>query len=281
MQKIMAIFAHPDDEGVVGGTLAAYARQGMEVTLVCATRGEAGEISDPALATAETLGTVRQKELDAACEILGIQQLYFLDYCDSGMAGTAENGRPTSFVRADPVEVLGKLVGLMRQLKPDIVITFEPFGWYGHPDHQATSRWATAAYTLAGDAAAYPDKGRAWQPRRLFHAVIPVSTFQTMLQEAAASGNFEVDNIAENIPVEQQLKTEAAVTHIVDVTPLFDIKQNAMRAHHTQFSEEHMFSKMPRETIIKAMGNEYFIQVFPVPAESLTQDPLLDLFAGL
>ena len=96
MQKIMAIFAHPDDEGAVAGTLAMYASQGMEVTLVCATRGEAGEISDPALATAETLGTVRQKELEAACEILGIQQLYFLDYCDSGMAGTAENGKATS-----------------------------------------------------------------------------------------------------------------------------------------------------------------------------------------
>ena len=181
MQKIMAIFAHPDDEGAIGGTLAAYARQGMEVTLVCTTRGEAGEISDPALATAETLGEVRQRELEAACQILGIEQLYFLDYCDSGMEGTAENGRPTAFMQADPVEVKGKLVGLMRQLEPDIVITFEPFGWYGHPDHIATSRWATEAYALAGNATAYPDKGAAWQPQRLFHAVIPPSTTRTFL----------------------------------------------------------------------------------------------------
>jgi LmbE family N-acetylglucosaminyl deacetylase len=281
MQKIMAIFAHPDDEGAIGGTLAAYARQGAEVTLVCTTRGEAGQISDPALATAETLGEVRQKELEAACQIIGIQQLQFLDYRDSGMAGTAENGNPHAFVQADPAEVTGKLVSLIRRLKPNIVITFEPFGWYGHPDHQATSRWATEAYALAGDATAYPDSGATWQPQRLFHAVIPFSKFRAMIQEAAAGGYFESHDLIESIPQEQLIKTESEVTHVIDVTALFDIKQSARRAHHTQFSEEHMFWKIPREMMIKASGNEYFIQVYPLPVESLSQDPLPDLFAGL
>lgn len=276
----MAIFAHPDDEGAIGGTLAKYARNGAEVTLVCATRGEAGEISDPVLATLDTLGEVRQRELEAACQILDIQRPHFLDYCDSGMEGTAENVRPTSFMHADPVEVVGKLVSLIRQVKPDIVITFEPFGWYGHPDHKAASRWATEAYTAAGDAAAYPDKGAAWQPQRLFYAVIPISKFRAMIEEAAASGDFESDDIVESIPVEQQLQTEAAVTHIVDVTALFDVKQSAMRAHQTQFSEEHMFRKIPRETMLKASGNEYFIQAHPQPPASLAEDPLSDLFAG-
>lgn len=277
--KIMAIFAHPDDEGAAGGTLAMYANQGMEVTLVCATRGEAGEISDPALATPENLGEVRQKELEAACQIIGIQQLHFLSYCDSGMAGTAENGRPTAFVQADPVEVVGKLVSLMRQSKPDIVITFEPFGWYGHPDHQAASRWATEAYALAGDAAAYPNAGPPWQPQRLFHTVIPFSKYQTMIEEATAAGYYSGNNIVDNIPHDQLLSTEAEVTHILDVTPVFDTKQKAMRAHHTQFSEDHMFRKVPREMMIKASGTEHFIQVYPQPADSLTQNPLPDLFA--
>lgn len=281
MRKIMAILAHPDDEGAIGGTLAAYAGNGTEVTLVCATRGEAGEISDPALATPETLGEVRQKELEAACQILGIQQLRLLNYCDSGMAGTAENGNPTAFVQADPAEVIGKLVGLMRQLKPDVVITFEPFGWYGHPDHQATSRWATEAYTLAGDATAYPNGGMTWQPQRLFHAVIPFSKFQTMLQEAAAAGYYDGDDVVDNIPHEQLLHTETEVTHVIDVTPFFDTKQSAMRAHHTQFSEDHMFRKIPREMMIKASGNEHFIQVYPQPADPLAQSPLPDLFAVL
>jgi LmbE family N-acetylglucosaminyl deacetylase len=281
MQKLMAIFAHPDDEGAVGGTLATYVQNGVEVTLVCATRGEAGEISDPALATPETLGVVRQKELEAACDILGIQQLRFLDYCDSGMAGTAETNRPTAFVQADPVEVIGKLVGLMRELQPDIVITFEPFGWYGHPDHQAASRWASEAYTLAGDTAAYPDKGATWQPQRLFHSVLPFSKFQAMLQDTSADGRFDTDNLFESIPVEQQLKTESEVTHIIDTTPYFDLKQSAMRVHYTQFSEDHMFRTISRETMIKAMGREHFIQVHPQPPASLSQNPQPDLFGGL
>ncbi len=279
MQKIMAVFAHPDDEGAIAGTLATYIASGVEVMLVCATRGEAGEISDPALASPETLGAVRQKELEASCAILGIQQLRFLDYCDSGMAGTAENGHPTAFVQANPAEVIGKLVGLMREFQPDIVITFEPFGWYGHPDHQAASRWTTDAYTLAGDASAYPDHGAAWQPQRLFYAVIPFSKFQIMFQEAAAAGMFEINPMFESIPQEQQLQTESAVTHIIDAAVLFDTKQSAMRAHQTQFSEEHMFRAIPREMMIKISGKEYFIQVDPPPAQTLAQDPLPDLFA--
>ncbi len=281
MQKIMAVFAHPDDEGAVAGTLAAYSARGAEVTLVCATRGEAGEISDPALASPETLGAVRQKELEASCAILGIQHLRFLDYCDSGMAGTAENGSPTAFVQANPAEVIGKLVGLMRELQPDIVITFEPFGWYGHPDHQAASRWVTDAYALAGDASAYPDQGTVWQPQRLFYAVIPFSKFKIMLQKAAAAGIFDGHAMFESIPQEQLLQTESEVTHIIDAAALFDTKQSAMRTHQTQFSEEHMFRIIPREMMIKASGKEYFIQVDPPPAQTLAQDPLPDLFAGL
>ena len=94
MQKLMAIFAHPDDEGAIGGTLARYANNGTEVTLVCGTRGEVGEISDPSLATPETLGEVRQKELEAACAVMGIHNLEFLNYRDSGMVDTPENEDP-------------------------------------------------------------------------------------------------------------------------------------------------------------------------------------------
>ena len=145
MQKLMAIFAHPDDEGAIASTLAYYANNNVEVTLVCTTKGEVGEISDPALATRETLGEVRAAELQAACDILGIRHLRFLGYRDSGMEGTPENEDPRALVQGDTDVVMGQLVGLIRELQPDIVITFEPFGWYGHPDHQITSRWVTDA----------------------------------------------------------------------------------------------------------------------------------------
>lgn len=281
MRKLMAIFAHPDDEGAVAGTLAYYARHNTEVTLVCATKGEVGEISDPTLATPETLSAVRQKELEAACKLLGIEHLEFLGWRDSGMEGTSENEDPRALVQANPNEVIGKLVGLMRQYQPDVVITFEPFGWYGHPDHQVMSRWATAAYDLAGKVTAYPESGEVWQPKRLFHAVIPFSKFRGMIETAVAAGYLDEEGFGIDIPEEQQLKTETAVTHLIDIQDMFDTKQSAMMAHRTQFGENNMFRKIPRELMLTVSGNEHFIQVSPKPPANLSKKRLTDLFADL
>ena len=118
MKRLMAVFAHPDDEGAIAGSLARYAQEGVQVTLVCATRGEAGEISDPSLATPENLGAVREEELRCACAAIGISDLRLLGYCDSGMEGTDENELLTAFIRADPDEVKGKLVQIMRETRP-------------------------------------------------------------------------------------------------------------------------------------------------------------------
>jgi LmbE family N-acetylglucosaminyl deacetylase len=265
----------------MGGTLAHYAQHDTEITLVCATKGEVGEIGDPALATPETLGEVRQKELETACAILGIQHLEFLGYRDSGMDGTPENGDTRALVQADPDEVIERLVGLMRRLKPEVVVTFEPFGWYGHPDHQAAGRWATEAYSMAGDPDVFPEAGPAWQPARLYHAVIPFSSFGAMIQEAIAAGYIEEPGIAEDMPEEQQLKTEAAVTHVIDVGDLYKIKLEAMYAHRTQFSEKHMFVTIPPELLLTVMGQEHFIQVQPSPPAPPPDKPSSDLFAGL
>jgi len=281
MQKLMAIFAHPDDEGAIAGTLAHYAQNGTEVTLVCATRGEVGEISDPNLATPETLGEVRAQELNTACAILGIQRLKLMDYRDSGMNGTAENEVPRALVQADPDEVIGKIVGLIRELKPDVVVTFEPFGWYGHPDHIAVYKWVTAAYPLVGDAAAYPEAGYPWQPQRLYYAVIPFSRFQGMIKDAVASGYIDGGGFGDSEPQESQIKAEQEVTHIIDIHAIFDTKQEAMAAHRTQFGEDHMFSRIPRDMMLKASGDEHFIQVELSPPESLSQNRLSDLFAGI
>ena len=279
MQKLMAIFAHPDDEGAMGGTLAKYAQQGVEIMLVCATRGEVGEISDPALATAETLGEVRQQELERACAIMGIQHLRWLDYRDSGMDGTPQNEDPRALVQADADEVRGKVVGLIRAFQPDVVVTFEPFGWYGHPDHIAMSRWATEAYPLANDANAYPEMGDVWQPQRLYHSVIPFSIFGAMIQEAIAAGYIEDTGFSSNLPADQQLKTEATVTHIIDVLDWFDVSQEAVMAHATQFGEDSFFRKIPREMMRKTNATDHFIQVIPTPDAELHTMRAGNLFA--
>ena len=188
-QTLLALFAHPDDEAFgTGGTLSQYAAAGADVTLVCTTRGEVGEIAEGTGATPETLGEVREAELRCAAETVGVRELIFLGYRDSGMAGTPENADPRAYVNAPADEVVPRLVGIIRRVRPQVVITFEPNGGYGHPDHIAIHHHTVAAFHAAADAARYPEQGPAWQAPRLFYTAIPRSFFLRMRDEMAALG---------------------------------------------------------------------------------------------
>lgn len=277
MIRILAAFAHPDDEGAIAGTLARYARDGAHVALVCVTKGEAGEISDPSLATPENLGEVREAELRCACAAIGISELHLLGYCDSGMDGTPENDKSTAFIQADPDEIRFKLVKLIREIKPHVVITFEPNGWYGHPDHIATGRFANESYDLVGDPEAYPEAGPPWQPFRLFHAAFPRSQFKVIFDYAQ---EHDIDISAyESIPIEELDPIEEQITHILDIRESFDIKLASLRCHQTQFGEDNLFRRIPPEVQRDSMGDEYFIQVDPAPEPS--SSPAADLLAGI
>lgn len=274
MKRLLAVFAHPDDETAVAGTLAHYAGQDVQVMLACATRGEAGEISDPSLASSENLGQVREVELRCACGLMGISSLHLLDYCDSGMAGTPENSRPTAFIQADPEEVRFKFVKLFREVKPQVIITFEPGGWYGHPDHIMASRYTTEAFHLAGDPNAFPEAGQPWQPQRLFYAAFLRETFRKVIEYGHQQGkdvsNFDPLLLDEPDPLAEQ------ITHIMDVREYTEVKRAAVQCHQTQFDEDSVFSDIPFEIGQDLWGNEYFIQVEP-PREA-TFAPLHDLF---
>lgn len=277
MKRIVAIFAHPDDEGLIAGSLSHYSGEGAHVTLICTTKGEAGEISDDALASAENLGAVREAELRCSCEAIGISELYLLGYCDSGMDGTPENVKTTAFIQADPDEVRFKLVELIRRLKPHVVITFEPQGWYGHPDHIAAGRYASEAYYLSGDPESFPSAGPAWQPNRLFHAALIRSEFKPAVEYARSQGidSSEFDLIAwdEPDPLREQ------VTHAFDATRYIDVKEKSMRCHRTQFGEDHILNNLPLDISRMVYGKEFFIQVDP-PIEPVAS-PTGDLLAGI
>jgi len=160
-QSILAILAHPDDEVLgPGGTLAHYAAGGYRVELVCATRGEAGEIAEASLATRQNLALVREQELRCSAAALGISQVTLLDYRDSGMEGTPDNDHPRAFVNATQESVLPELVKVIRHLQPSIIITFEPYGGYGHPDHIAINRHTLAAFEAAAESGYRADLGR-------------------------------------------------------------------------------------------------------------------------
>jgi LmbE family N-acetylglucosaminyl deacetylase len=125
--SLLAVFAHPDGEAFgTGGTLARYASEEVVTTLVCATRGEVGEIAEGTGATPETLGEVRENELRCAAETVGVKGLIFLGYRDSGMAGRPENQHPQALVNAPAVEVVPQLVAIIRRVRPEVVVTFEP-----------------------------------------------------------------------------------------------------------------------------------------------------------
>lgn len=200
-RTLMAVFAHPDDEVFAsGGTTALESERGTRVVLVVATGGEAGEVVNPDLrgrVDLADLPRLRQEELGCSARALGIDEVVKLGYCDSGMAGTPENDRPDAFMNADVDEVTGKLVALIRHYRPQVLLTFDQTGGYGHPDHLMVHRATHLAFDRAGNTAWYADTGPSWQPARLFY----VSIVREQLRAARD------DLVRRNIPLESGFET--------------------------------------------------------------------------
>lgn len=276
-QTLLALYAHPDDEAFgMGGTLAHYAADGADVTLVCATRGEVGEIAEGVDATPETLGQVREAELRCAADTVGVRQLIFLDYRDSGMAGTPENADPRAFVNAPAEEVVPRLVGIIRRVRPQVVVTFEPNGGYGHPDHITIHRHTVAAFHAAADANLYPDQGPAWQAARLFYSAIPRSFFLQMRDQLAALGE-DTSDFARFEEAGAGWPDEK-VNVTIDVTDSVNAKWSALECHRTQFGTGNLFRRLPDAALKRMMSHEYFALAWPEPEPGARFD---GLFAGM
>lgn len=277
-QKILVCLAHPDDEILgPGGTIARYAQNGTTVELVCATRGEAGEIADPALATPETLAKVREAELRCAAETLGIDHVTFLDYRDSGMAGTEDNQRPDAFINANAGEVVAQLVAIIRRVQPQVIITFEPFGGYGHPDHIAIHHHTHAAFEKAGDPEYRLDLGRPFQPQRLFYPLVRAAFFHEMKQRMVVHGlptDF-FDTIEER---RGKGWPDDKFNVVMDVSAAVKQKMAAFACHRTQFGPDNLFRRLPESEMAELLQTEYFALARPEPSPSLK---LIGLFDGL
>ncbi len=175
MKKVLlAVLAHPDDETFgTGGSLAYYANLGVEVHLVCATRGEVGEVDPEMMNGYQSVGDLREDELRCASGYLGLSGVYFLNYRDSGMAGSPENRHPQALAAADPERVIADVVHYIRLIKPQVVITFDPIGGYMHPDHIAIQRATETAFYAAGDSNQYLDGLPPFQPKKLYFHTFP------------------------------------------------------------------------------------------------------------
>ena len=168
LARLLGVFAHPDDETFcAGGTFVRYAKDGAEVMVVSATRGQAGQIRDARVGTRRTIAAVREAELRLACERLGVAHVRCWDYLDGTLTEAGFHG------------LVGQVVRVIREFRPDVVVSFGPDGGYGHPDHIAISAAATAACWQAGDPASYPSQLAAGlaphQPDRLYRSYFPAS----------------------------------------------------------------------------------------------------------
>ena len=171
---LLAVLAHPDDESFgMGGTLALYASRGVDVHLVCATRGEVGEVTPQLMEGFASIAKLREAELGCAAGVLGLTGVHFLDYRDSGMPGSPDNTHPQALAAQPLDEVASQVVRYMRSLKPQIVLTFDPIGGYRHPDHIAIQRATVRAFDQAGNLDFAADSLPVHTPERLFFHKMP------------------------------------------------------------------------------------------------------------
>jgi LmbE family N-acetylglucosaminyl deacetylase len=254
-KRLLGVYAHPDDEGMMGGALLQYSTSGVDTGLVCATRGEVGEIADPALATRDNLGEVREGEMRAAAEALNVRNLWFLDYRDSGMAGTAENADPRAFVQASAAEVVGKLVKIIREFRPQVIVTFDESGAYGHPDHIATYRYTTSAFHAAADAAQYPELGPANSVSKLYYSAFPRSAVRA-IGEWMSTQNYE--GSFSGIDPEKLGVPDELISVRLNVEEWQEQKDRSWSMHRTQLDPNQFMAKIPEEVQRKWRSHEYY-----------------------
>ncbi len=217
---------------------------------------------------------MRENELREAAKALGIGRVDFLDYRDSGMAGTPENAHPNALANASAEEVVPRLVAIIRELRPQVVMTFDPGGGYGHPDHMAMSRHPLAACKTSGDAQLYSGLGEPWSPARLVYTVFPRGRLIEISDILKSIG--EDSSRYENRMADAW--SDEDVHAIIDVSATVEAKWDAVKCHRTQQGTFTMMSRIPEDKAKGFMSRELFAWALPEtpPAEMLT-----DLFDGL
>ena len=273
-KRLLAVFAHPDDETFgTGSTLARYVDEGVDIIVVCATQGEAGEMESGSSTTPETLGTVRVAELRAALNVLGVQSLVLLGYRDSGMAGSEDNNNPSALINVPVTEVVERLVRVIRKYRPDVVVTMDPSGGYGHPDHIRVAELTTQAFKAAGDLFFTScNSEEPWSPSKLYYHVFPrsqmVRWFKYIQETYPSSDMAQLDPNTIGVLDED-------ITTVLDVSHYVDARIQAAEQHRSQRSP---FAILPRELTREVLRRDFWIRVEP-PWDGGKVET--DLFTGL
>lgn len=266
-RRLLLVHAHPDDETIgSGATMAKYVASGAQVTLVTCTLGEEGEILIPELShlaadQSDELGKHRITELAAAMAELGVTDWQLLGgpgaYRDSGMVGTPPNDRADCFWRSDVLEAAKHLVKIIRQKRPQVLVTYDDFGGYGHPDHIQAHRVATYARDLAAAPSFATELGSPWHIEKVYWTAFPVSVMRAGIEMLKAAG--EDTGFAAQDPDEIPFACpDEFVTTAIDGAEFSDQKLRALRAHATQISTEEGFFALSNNLGSQVMGTEYY-----------------------
>ena len=276
---LLAVLAHPDDESFgMGGTLALYARRGAAVHLICATRGEVGEVESHFLENYQSIGDLREDELRCAAGMLGLAGVHFLGYRDSGMTGSQENSHPQALANAPLDEVSAKVACYIRQLRPQVVLTFDPIGGYRHPDHIAIHQATVRAFDASGDPNAYPCKYPAYQPQKLYFHTFPRRMLRWAVRLMPLFGKdphrFGLNGDVDLVPL---VEVDFPVHARIDYKEVLELKEAASACHASQGNMGPSTGLM-RFAFRRFSGVDQFMRAFPPPEPGLKER---DLFAGV
>lgn len=290
-RRLLLVHAHPDDESINNGvTMAKYAAEGARVTLVTCTLGEEGEVIPPGLAHLpadrdDTLGAHRVGELAAAMAELGVTDHRFLGgpgrFRDSGMMGAPQNDRPEAFWSADVDEAAAHLVEVIREVRPQVLVTYDPDGGYGHPDHIQAHRVAMRAAELAAESAYRRDLGAPHAISKIYWNRVPASAVEegfAALRAAGAGASFP--GVASPQDVPGVVADERITAEIEAPRELVAAKAAAMRAHATQIAVDGAFFALSNDLAQPLFSREYYELVAGTPGVAAGGREH-DLFAGV
>lgn len=281
---ILSVLAHPDDESFgMGGTLALYGHRGAEVHLICATRGEVGEVTEEDMEGYQSIGELREHELRCAALKLGLCTVDFLDYRDSGMPGTPDNDHPEALVGAPLEEVAAKVVYWIRKFRPQVVLTFDPIGGYRHPDHIAIHNATVRAFEISGDPnwvspVPLPEDLPPFQPQKLYFHVIPRGFLRLAVRLMPLLGmNPRQFGRNKDIDLASLANVYFPVHARVNYREVVEAKTEASLCHKSQGGAG--MTRGPLGWILRrGSTQESFMQAYPPPKNGKVER---DLFAGL
>lgn len=280
-KRLIFVGAHPDDETfAVGGTLAQYAAKGVKVYYVCATRGEAGIIDPSRLRGFREMGELRWSELECAVKELGLAGMVYLGYRDSGMPGWADNKHPQALINASMDEAAGSIVKVIRELRPQVVVTHDPMGGYRHPDHIAVHKATIRAFQAAPDPAQYPESGTPFQPQKLYFHIFPRRALKLVVRLMPVIGkdphrfgrNGDID-LASLVEVDFP---ENAVIRLSEQA--IRKRERARRCHLSQIGDSTPQSKLWRLANRLLSQHDSYMRAYPVQNSKRKE---YDLFEGV